>query len=48
MSWLFAIIGTIIATLFGMYQLGPGMNKRRDRKKQQEWTKKWKDSQGGW
>lgn len=48
MSWIMAIIGAIGAIFYGLYQLGPGMNKRREKKKKDEWTKKWKDSQGGW
>jgi hypothetical protein len=48
MSWILAILGAIAAALFGMYQLGPGMNKRKESKKQKEWTKKWKDNKGGW
>jgi hypothetical protein len=47
MSWILAILGAIGAVLYGLYELGPGMNKRREKKKQDEWTKKWKDSQKG-
>lgn len=32
MSWIRAILGTIAAALYGMYQLGPGINKRREKR----------------
>lgn len=47
MSWLIGIIGAIAAVLYGMYQLGPGMNNRKQQKKNEEWMKKWRDLQGG-
>jgi hypothetical protein len=47
MSWLIGIISAIIAVFYGMYQLGPGINKRREEKKNEDWIKKWKDLQGG-
>jgi len=47
MSWIIGILGTLAALFYGMYQLGPGMNKRKQQKKNDEWTKKWKDLQGG-
>ena len=48
MSWILAIIGTITAALYGLYQLGPGINKRREKKKNEAWIKKWKNMKGGW
>lgn len=47
MSWIIGILSAIAAIFYGMYELGPGMNKRREKKKNDEWTKKWKDMQGG-
>lgn len=46
MSWIRAILGTIAAALYGMYQLSPGINKRREKKNNDEWIKKWKDTFG--
>ncbi|HSK14030.1 MAG TPA: hypothetical protein VK907_12505 [Phnomibacter sp.] len=43
MSWFFSILGVLAAIAYGMYQLGPGMNKRRGKKKNEAWIKKWKE-----
>lgn len=42
-TWILGIIGTIAALMFGMYELGPGMNKRKAQKKNKEWIDTWKD-----
>lgn len=47
MSWIIGILGAIGAVLYGMYQLGPGMNNRKQQKKNEDWIKKWRDLQGG-
>lgn len=47
MSWLIGILGAIAALLYGMYQLGPGMNNRKQQKKNEDWVNKWKDLMGG-
>lgn len=47
MSWILAILAAVFAGGYGMYQLGPGINKRREKKKNDEWTKKWQDMQKG-
>ncbi len=47
MSWLIGILGAVAAVIYGMYQLGPGINKRRQQKKDDDWMKKWRALQGG-
>jgi hypothetical protein len=42
-TWILGIIGTIAAIIYGMYELGPGMNKRKAQKKNKEWIDTWKD-----
>lgn len=47
MSWIIGILSAVAAIFYGMYQLGPGLNKRREKRKNEEWIKKWKDLNSG-
>jgi hypothetical protein len=37
------ILGLLATILAGLYQLGPGMNKRQVGKKQKQWIQQWND-----
>jgi len=43
MSWIIGILSVLAAIFYGLYQLGPGINKRREEKKRRDWTRKWED-----
>ena len=47
MTWIFTILAALAAIIYGMYQLGPGMNKRREKRQQDAWVKKWKEMHEG-
>ncbi len=47
MKWFVGILAAIGSVFYGLYQLGPGLNKRREKKKNEAWTRKWKDMNGG-
>jgi hypothetical protein len=47
MKYLAGILAAIASVFYGLYQLGPGINKRREKKKNEEWTRKWKNMHGG-
>lgn len=47
MSWIIGILGFLAAAVWAFYQAGPGINNRRERRKNAEWMKKWRDLNKG-